>query len=104
IDLSNLSKPGAGAMPAPNIPSPPSEALMPAMSPPSAVAAPETGINPAVPPAPPKGGTPVGTPNPVPHERLLAMVHGLAIGMSNAAKSMSTGGREGGASGVIADE
>jgi hypothetical protein len=39
-----------------------------------------------------------------PHARLLAMVNGLAIGMANFGKSISTKGKEGGISGVIADE
>src|ERR1700686_1595519 len=106
VDLSNLAFPGAsasGPMPTPDSPvaTPPADIAPPNVGGPSA---PETGINPQVPPTPPTGGTPVGTPNPVPHARLLAMIHGLSIGLSNAGKSMATGGREGGASGVIADE
>lgn len=43
---------------------------------------------------------PTPPPPPVPHARLLAMVHGLAIGLGAAATSMGTGGREGGAAEV----
>jgi hypothetical protein len=40
---------------------------------------------------------------PQPHAKLLSMIQGLALGMSNFGKAMGSGGKEGGASGVIAD-
>ena len=101
-DLGGLSSPGiqaGGPIPAPNQPMPPAAAMSPEMAPPAVggPSSPDTGVNPAVPPAPPKGGTPVGTPNPPPHARLLAMVNGLSIGLASFGTSLATHGREGGA-------
>jgi hypothetical protein len=53
-----------------------------------------------VPPTPPAGGTPVGTPNVGGHQKLLQMIHGLAIGLSSAGTAMGSGGQRGGAAEV----
>jgi len=95
-DLSALAQPGpqaAGPMPTPVQPT---SQIPNATAPPNVTPAPETGINPTQPPAPPKGGTPVGTPNVGRHQGLVNMVQGLITGLSAAGKSMATGGREGG--------
>jgi hypothetical protein len=119
IDLSGMASPGVAAAPmaAPNSPAAAPVAttadVLPGVTPPPvqepgapnvpgpASALPEgtsTAVGDALTtqPTPPKGGTPVGTPNPGPHARLLAMVKGLALGMDAFASSAATGGREGG--------
>src|ERR1700680_3203231 len=100
LDLANLSQPGvsaSGPMPTPVQPDAPPEAVSPAMAPPSVGGPGDTGIDPTKAPPPPPGSSAGG------HARLLSMIQGLSIGLSNFGKAGSTGGREGGASGVIAD-
>lgn len=94
-DLSGLTQPApaAAVMPAPNQAAPPPEAMTPGMAPPDVT---DRSINPAKPPTPPPGAG-----APPPHARLLAMVQGLSIGLSAAATSIATHGREGGAQEVI---
>ena len=43
------------------------------------------------------------TPNVGSHQKLFSIIQAIGVGLSNAGKAGSTGGREGGASGVIAD-
>jgi len=93
-DNVNLTTPPDLSMAAPNAPVPPPEVMAPPMAPPN-VGGPDRGIDPTQSPAPP------ATPNVGGHSRLLAMVHGLSIGLSAAATSMATGGREGGAQEVV---
>jgi hypothetical protein len=105
-DLSGMSQPGpnaitSGPMPAPTAPAPPTEALTPGMAAPDIT---DRSINPAVPPAPPKGGTPVGTPDVGGHTRLLAMISGLASGLGALGTSIATKGQRGGVQQVLEDQ
>jgi hypothetical protein len=103
-EISGLTQSGpsaSGLMPTPNSVSPPPDALMPATAPPD-VTAPQQ-INPAIAPEPPKGGTPVGTPDVGGHTRLLAMVSGLAEGLSAFGTSLATKGQRGGVQQVLED-
>src|ERR1700674_3364517 len=98
--LSGMAQPGpafavGGPMPSPTAPAPPPESMTPAVAAPNVTPAP--GINTAQAPQAPAGSGAGG------HQRLLQMVQGLAIGLSNFGKAMGTGGREGGARGVVAD-
>src|SRR5260370_6383138 len=46
---------------------------------------------------------PTPPPAPIAHERLYKIIQAIGIGLSNAATSIGTSGREGGAKGVLAD-
>lgn len=88
----------SGAMPAPNQSAPPAEATTPAMAAPDVT---NRSINPTQPPAPPTDANAAST-KPIPHARLLAMVEGLSVGLSAAARSIGTHGQEGGSADVQA--
>jgi hypothetical protein len=97
-DLSALSQPGASIVsgqPAPNLQTGALGSAQQSIE--EANTANKKAADLASQPLPPTGYT-------GPHARLLSMIQGLSIGMSNFGKAMATGGREGGAEGVIADE